>query len=149
VIGKLCLAMTLLFLCTSCSSPAGAIRTVAKDHDKELSPVVGTVWQWVQTLYSDGKKFVPSEPGRFTLKFQGKGTLDVKADCNLKGGRYALEENRLTLEITHSTMAACEEGSLENQFVRDLTAAAQIFMQDGDLYIELKYDSGTMKFSRK
>jgi heat shock protein HslJ len=149
VIGKLCLAMTLLFLCNSCNSPAGALNTVAKDRNKEPSPVVGTVWQWVQTLYSDGKTIVPSEPAHYTLKFQDKGALDVKADCNLKGGRYAIEENRLTLEITHSTMAACQEGSLENLFVRDLTAASSIFVQDGNLYIDLKYDSGTMKFSRQ
>lgn len=76
--------MTLLFLCASCSSPAGAIRTVVEDHNKELSPVVGTLWQWVQTLYSDGKMFVPSEPGRYTLKFQDKGALDVKADCKFR-----------------------------------------------------------------
>jgi len=45
-------------------------------------------------------------------------------------------------------MAACEEGSLEDQFTRDLTAGAIWFLKDGDLYIDLKYDSGTMKLSR-
>jgi hypothetical protein len=45
-------------------------------------------------------------------------------------------------------MAACPEGSLEDEFVRGLTAAAIYFIKDGDLYIDLKYDSGTMRFSK-
>ena len=114
----------------------------------DISPVVGALWQWVQTLYNDGKKFAPSDPKQYTLQFRDDGTLNIRADCNLKGGRYSIKGNRLSIEITQSTMAACPEGSLEDQFVRDLTAGAGYFLKDGDLYIDLKYDSGTMKLSR-
>ena len=41
------------------------------------------------------------------------------------------------------------EGSLEEQFVRDLTAGALFFLKEGDLYIDLKYDTGTMKLSKQ
>jgi heat shock protein HslJ len=60
---------------------------------------------------------------------------------------YSIKDSTLSIEITHSTMAACPEGSLEDQFVRDLTAGVIYFLKDGDLYIDLKYDSGTMKFT--
>jgi len=46
-------------------------------------------------------------------------------------------------------MAACPEGSLEDEFVRELSGAAIYFMKDGDLFINLKYDSGTMGFSKQ
>jgi hypothetical protein len=46
-------------------------------------------------------------------------------------------------------MAACPEGSLEDEFVRGLSAAAIYFIKDGDLYIDLKYDTGTMRFSKQ
>ena len=45
-------------------------------------------------------------------------------------------------------MAACPEGSLEEEFVRGLSAATIYFIQEGDLYLDLKYDSGTMRFSK-
>lgn len=112
------------------------------------SALVGPVWQWIQTLYNDGKKFAPSQPKNYTVQFRKDGNVAVKADCNLKGGAYSAENSRISIEITHSTMAACEEGSLEDQFTRDLTAGAIWFLKDGDLYIDLKYDSGTMKLSR-
>ena len=44
-------------------------------------------------------------------------------------------------------MAACPEDSLEDELVRGLTAAAIYFIKDNDLYIDLIYDTGTMRFS--
>ena len=113
--------------------------------------ITGTVWQWVQTQYNDDRKAVPADPKNYTVQFQEDGTLSVKADCNQKGGTYTYspEEKRLSIEITHSTMAACPEGSLEDEFVQGLSAAAIYFIKDGDLYIDLKYDSGTMWFSKR
>lgn len=43
-------------------------------------------------------------------------------------------------------MAACPEGSLEDEFNRGLSGAVIYSITDGDLYIDLKYDTGTMKF---
>ena len=112
--------------------------------------LTGTVWQWVQTLYNDDRRAMPPEPQNYAVQFLEDGTLSVKADCNMKGGSWSAspEEKRIAIEITHSTMAACTEGSLENEFVRGLSGAAIYFMKDGDLYIDLKYDSGTMRFSK-
>ena len=45
-------------------------------------------------------------------------------------------------------MAVCEEGSLEEQYVRDLSAGAAFFVEDDDLFIDLKCDTGTMTLSR-
>jgi heat shock protein HslJ len=67
----------------------------------------------------------------------------------MKGGTYPVEEKRISIEITHSTMVACPEDSLEDEFVRGLTAAAIYFIKDNDLYIDLIYGTGTMRFSKQ
>ena len=110
-------------------------------------PLFGTTWQWTHTRYNNDTKAVPPKPENYTVRFQEGGKLNVKADCNLKGGTYALDGKKLSIAILNSTMAACEPGSLEDEFVRNLTAGVILFFRDGDLYIDLKYDSGTMKFS--
>ena len=94
---------------------------------------------------------MPADSKNYTVQFQEDGTLSVKADCNQKGGTYSAstKERRVSIEITHSTMAACPEGSLEDEFVRGLTAAALYFIKDDNLYMDLKYDSGTMRFSKQ
>jgi heat shock protein HslJ len=118
-----------------------------KTSEKNNAEISGTVWQWKQTLYNDDRKTVPVDPKNYTVQFQKDGTLSVKADCNQKGGTYSLEEKRLSIEITQSTMATCPEDSLEDELVRGLTAAAIYFIKDNDLYIDLIYDTGTMRFS--
>ena len=97
------------------------------------SQITRTVWQWMQTLYNDDRKVVPPDPENYTAQFGEAGTLNVKADCNQKGGTYTYspQERRLSVEITHSTMASCPEGSLEDEFVRGLSAAAIYFIKDG------------------
>ena len=122
-----------------------------KAAEKTTQKITGTVWHWVQTLYSDDRKAVPDDPKNYTVEFREDGTFNAKADCNVKGGAYTYspEEKRLSMEITHSTMAACPEDSLEDEFVRGLSGAAIYFIREGDLYIDLKYDSGTMRFSQQ
>jgi heat shock protein HslJ len=117
--------------------------------EKNNAEISGTAWQWVHTLYNDDRKVVPADPKNYTVQFQEDGTLSVKADCNQKGGTYSVEEKRLSIEITQSTMAACPEDSLEDELVRGLTAAAIYFIKDNDLYIDLIYDTGTMRFSKQ
>jgi heat shock protein HslJ len=118
----------------------------AKTEDPQIT---GPVWQWVQTLYNDGSKAVPVDPQNYTVQFREDRTFNVKADCNLKGGTYSTDGKRITIQITHSTMAACPEDSMEDEFVRNLRAGAIFFFMDHDLYLDLKYDTGTMKFSEK
>jgi len=109
--------------------------------------ITGVVWQWQETRYNDDRRAAPPKPERYAVRFGEDGQLDVRADCNLKGGTYALEGKQLTIEILTSTMAACEPGSLEDEFTRNLAAGAVVFLREGNLYIDLKYDTGTMRFS--
>ena len=126
-------------------------NVLARFTKEEIQGLTGSTWQWKQTLYNDDQKIVPADPESYTVQFREDGTLNVKADCNQKGGTYAAftKEKRLSIEITHSTMAVCPEGTLEDAFVRGLTAAAIYFFKDGDLTIDLKYDSGIMQFLKQ
>ena len=44
------------------------------------------------------------------------------------------------------TLAACPEGSRSDAFLRYLGQSASYFFEDGNLYIDLAVDSGTLKF---
>lgn len=124
-------------------------EVLARFTEEKSQGIAGPVWQWVQTLYNDDRKVSPVDSKNYTLQFREGGTINVKADCNMKGGTYSVEGNHLNIEITHSTMAACPDDSLGDEFARELSGAAIYFLQNGDLYLDLKYDSGTMKFSEQ
>lgn len=122
------------------SRPAG--QTV------EMRAIVYGEWHWVLTRYGNDTEARPNQPERFTLRFAPDGSIRARVDCNSAGGKYRLEGNQLAIELTYSTLAACETESLAQVFQQNLAAAATYFMRNGQLFLDLKYDTGTMEFNR-
>lgn len=104
-------------------------------------------WSWQQTQMNDGALFRPAKPEQYQLRFLPDGTLAIQADCNRAHAQYRLEESRLHLELGPTTLMACGDDSLGDRFLTQLGGASLVFVQDGQLFIDLKFDSGTMKFS--
>ena len=123
-------------------------RPEPRDLSAEARAILGAEWRWLGTRYNNDTEARPADPARYTLRLEPVGTVRVQADCNGAGGQYRIEESRITIEITHSTMAACEPGSLDGAFLRGLSAAAVFFMQHGRLHLDLKHDTGSMEFAR-
>lgn len=121
--------------------------TLATDDGTSVA-IGGIIWRWQGTAYNNDTRIAPSDPSRYTILLMPEGHLSVHLDCNAGGGRYTLAGKSLTLEVSHSTMAMCPPGSLDQTFLKDLGAARIAFVRDGDLYLDLMYDSGTMKFAR-
>jgi heat shock protein HslJ len=109
--------------------------------------LAGPVWLWQQTLMNNDDQFTPDNPGNYTVQFMADGTVSVQADCNRVGGSYTLDGSQITIELGPSTLAACPEGSLGDQFLQNLGQANSYFFDGEDLIIDLMFDSGTMRFS--
>jgi heat shock protein HslJ len=120
----------------------------ARTRSAETAAVVGVEWKWVASRYNNDTEARPADPAQYRLRLQPDGTLRARVDCNQAGGVYRISGRSIVIEVTHSTMAACEPGSLDRTFLRDLGAAAIYFMRQGKLFLDLKYDTGTMEFGR-
>ena len=112
------------------------------------SSIVGSVWKWQHSRYNNDTESVPPNPDRYTFQLLADGNIGVRADCNRAGGTYRIDNQQISIEITHSTMAGCPPESLEQTFLKDLNAAALYFIREETLYIDMKYDTGTMAFRR-
>ena len=110
------------------------------------SPIEGAVWTWQYTLRVDGTRTTPTESGHYTLRLRPDGQLDVRADCNRAGGHYQLDGARLTLSVTHSTMAACPPESLDKQFLAGVAAVTEWHVEENRLRMNLP-GGGTMVFT--
>jgi heat shock protein HslJ len=111
------------------------------------NPLIGPTWEWQETVGSEGAALTPDDPARYTLAFNDDGTASIQADCNQVVASYSIDETLLTIEPGPSTMAACPEGSLSDQYIRMLSAASSYAMDGEDLMITLFDDAGTMRFS--
>jgi len=120
----------------------------AGSRGAEASAVIGVEWKWLASRYNNHAEARPADPVLYRLRLEPDGSLRARVDCNQAGGRYRIDGSALAIELTHSTLAACEPGSLDQNFRRDLGAVAIYFVRKGKLYLELKHDSGTMEFGR-
>jgi heat shock protein HslJ len=118
-------------------------------QDLERS-LVGVAWQWQESRYSNDTHVEPSDPAHYVLYLENTGRLRLRADCNSAGGQYRLEGRTLAVEIGPITRAACEPGSLDTVFLRDLSAVFGIAVDGDHLFLDIQDSNGigTMQFGR-
>jgi len=75
-----------------------------------------------------------------------EGKVQVWFDCNRGDGDYKIPPAKVSFDPLISTRMACLLDSLDSKFMKDLQHVSSFFLQDGNLYIELPFDNGTMKF---
>jgi len=112
------------------------------------SPLVGVIWKWQQFQSTNDSVQAPVDPGQYTLEFMTDGNVAIQADCNRALGTYTLDGSLLDIEIGPVTLAFCPEGSLSEEYLRLLGDVVAYVLEGEDLFLDVKFDSGTMKFSQ-
>ena len=124
-------------------SPAAASDSTASMAMKDVT------WQWVR-LTTPVEQLDVDAPDRYTVRFGSDGRIALKADCNRGMGSYAESaDRRLTLKPIVLSRAMCPAGSLSDRFAKEVGRATSYFVKDGDLFLELPIDSGTLRFRRQ
>jgi heat shock protein HslJ len=138
------LSMAVLGLVTVGLAATGALpNQITRSTDPQS--VLNKTWQWVSTITPVEKLEVPN-PERYTIILAEDGKLQARFDCNRGGGEFKISPGKLSFGPLMSTRMACPPNSLDEPFMRDLQRVASFFVDNGTLYLELPYDSGTMKF---
>ena len=107
----------------------------------------GTIWQLNSIARRDGTLTI-NDPSRYTVAFNADGTLNLQADCNGGVAAYTTGDgNMLTITPGPMTLAYCGPGSLDQIFIGGLTNAMGYRLEDGNLIIDMLYESGSMFFS--
>ncbi len=127
-----------------CIPAKDAASAESQAHETELT---GTVWKWTGSQFSDGKTTTPDDPNNYLLQFLPAGRVSIQADCNQVGGTYTTDGNQLTITLGPSTLVACPEASLDQEYLRQLGIVSSYFFKDGNLILEFKFDSGSMTFA--
>jgi heat shock protein HslJ len=111
-----------------------------------LEPTLtGIPWEWVGTV-TPAEETVVNDPTRYVILFNEDGTADIQNDCNNVIASYTTDGSNITITPGPSTMMACPDDSMSDQFLGELSSAVIYFVQGGNLYLDLPADSGTMRF---
>jgi heat shock protein HslJ len=137
------LSMVLLgMLVAGCSAGSSHIQNM---RSTDTQAVLDKTWQWESTI-TPVEKITVSEPERYSIFLKADGKAQIRFDCNRGGGEFKISPGKLSFGPLMSTRMACPPDTLDGPFMRDLQRVASFFVQNGLLYLELPYDSGTMKF---
>ena len=110
--------------------------------------LTGDVWNWTEFTDAVQGTQAIEDPTLYTVEFMEDGTVGIKADCNNGSGSFVADEDgAIDITVGAVTLALCAEDSLSDQFIQYLDAAAIYFFQDGELYLDLPADSGTLRFA--
>ena len=111
--------------------------------------IVDVTWAWVSFTTPAGQVIVDA-PERYTLQLARDGRAALRADCNRGATTYSVGSGRrIALNSIALTRAMCPPGSLSDRYVKEIGRASTYFLKDGDLFLELPVDSGTMRFRRQ
>ena len=113
---------------------AGLGLAACSDGVTGPSDLQGTTWR-LKSLETESGRFVPDDPGLFTVQFEADGTVAVRAECNGCGGSYSLNGDRLTVGPLVCTLIACGTGRGE-QFASLIDGTSSVELEDGELEIE-------------
>lgn len=128
------------------SNPSSPQPTVIANEDNSNPTLTSKKWTWVNTKMNDGAVTTPSKDGAFTVTFQDDGRVVATTDCNNGNGSYEVgENNSLTMGPMATTMMFCE-GSSQDAYFQQLNNIGSYKIQDGELWLMIKFDSGTMIF---
>ena len=108
---------------------------------------MGVVWSWQGTQMSDGARFVPDAPARYTLEFLPGGKVSVLADCNRGNASYRRSGDAIGIGPIALTRMMCPPGSRDAEFLKGLDSVSGMLFRGSDLVLTLKADSGSMRFS--
>ena len=136
-------------LLTACGRPPATLDPKAPSQSNLPVGVVDVTWQWVN-LTTPVEQVNVGAPDRYTVRFERTGRAAVRADCKRSATSYAASANRqIVLKPIALTPMMCPPGSLSDRFVKELSRGASYFLKDGDLFLELPVDSGTLRFRRQ
>lgn len=124
--------------------PVGGVETSMSGG---LPPeLLGQPWQWASFSDPAVGPVEIADPENYRVQFTADGTVLIQADCNSGSGIYSVDGSSISIIVGPMTRAFCGEDSLDTSFLTNLGAAAIWFTQEDDLYFDLKFDSGAMRF---
>jgi len=107
----------------------------------------GTSWQLVKFQGSDDKTLAPDDRAKYTIAFEGDGSVSVRIDCNRGRGTWKSEgPNQLRFGPLALTRAMCPPAPLNDRVAKDWPYVRSYVLRNGHLFLSLVADRGSYEF---
>jgi len=106
-------------------------------------------WALQSFRLDDGSIIPVPDPVSYTLELgtTEPGRARIRADCNVCNGAHEISGSTITFGAMACTLAACEPGSLERDYLFAL-GSTSTYQRSGDT-LTLTYDEGVLRFQTR
>jgi|GEM_PF-5899566 len=105
--------------------------------------LVGPTWRWSE-LIEEGEPSIVPNPQNYMLGFEPDLTLRITADCNSGTGTYAVDGDRIRLDLGGISQAECGPDSLSEQYLALLRTVDEYELDEGLLLLYPTEDADRM-----
>jgi heat shock protein HslJ len=113
-----------------------------------LSNILGVIWKWESFTPDTGEPVTVDNPESYEFMLLPTGIIRLKADCNSGSGTHWIDaDGSISIEVLALTRAACPPDSLSSDFVGLLNKVSAYWVDEGNLFLAVGGDGGTMMFS--
>jgi heat shock protein HslJ len=110
--------------------------------------ILGVIWKWDSFTSDAGEPVMVESPESYEFMLLPTGIIRIKADCNNGSGTHWIDaDGSISIEVLALTRAACPPDSLSGDFVELLNQVSAYRVDEGNLFLTLGGDGGTMTFS--
>jgi heat shock protein HslJ len=107
--------------------------------------LVGPTWRWSE-LITEGEPTIISEAQSYTIKFEPDLTLQIAADCNTGSGLYAVDGDRIRLNLSGVSQSECAADSRSAEYLALLGTVDEYELDEGLLLLYPSEDADRMVF---
>jgi heat shock protein HslJ len=121
-------------------------------HSQTTSPnaaseLGGTSWQLVKFQGGGDTTLVPDEPAKYTVEFQGDGSVNIRIDCNRGRGTWkSAGAGQVEFGPLALTRAMCPAEALSERLPKDWQNLRSYALKDGHLFLALMADGGIYEY---
>jgi heat shock protein HslJ len=130
---------------TEAQPPEATLPPEPTPGDGTSTALAGPVWRWSELIVDGTPTLVPS-PGDYTLSFAPELTFTLKAGCITGSGAYAVDGERIRIDVGGITSEGCEPEPLSDQFLALLGMVGEFELDEGLLLLYPVEEADRMVF---
>lgn len=113
------------------------------------APLMGSVWRLERIVYNDDTTYRPEQGGAYRFQFSADGRLTGRLSANNLVANYIASGDRIRILTAATTLALGPPDNIETETLRALGQVDSFSAQSDELWLMLKYDSGTIVLKRE
>ena len=125
-----------------------AIGDVVASEQANSSRLFTHDWSWSLTQYDAERGSRPQQSDDYIVQFDSRGKISAAASCGTVKGKFTIRGKSIKVEMRRFNWFKCQDEPAFELFLGDLERGEAFYVENDQLHIALKTESGIMYFDK-